>query len=141
RALEERVSSLGLADRVKMLGQSPQEEIASLYREHDVLLFPVLWDEPWGLVPLEAMASGCPVIATGRGGSAEYLHDGENCVLAPTGSPEALAAAVRELAGAPELRARIRAGGRDTARLYTQPRYNARLEDHLKAVADGLAAA
>jgi glycosyltransferase involved in cell wall biosynthesis len=135
QALAENVVRLGLADRVKLLGQLPQGRIAELYREHDVLLFPVLWDEPWGLVPLEAMAAGCPVIATGRGGSGEYLQDESNCVLAPTGSPGALADAVRRLAGDPELRARVRRGGEETARLYTQPRYHARLEHHLAAAA------
>ena len=38
-----------------------------LYADADVILFPVRWDEPFGLVPLEAMAVGRPVVATGRG--------------------------------------------------------------------------
>ena len=46
-----------------------------------MVVFPVRWEEPWGLVPIEAMARGRPVVATGRGGSGEYLRDGENCVL------------------------------------------------------------
>lgn len=134
-ALSEHVRELGLIDRVKMLGQLPAEQVAELYRQHDVLLFPVLWDEPWGLVPLEAMASGLPVIATGRGGSGEYMRSGDNCVLVPTANPDALAAAVRQLASAPELRARVRHGGTETAKRYTQPRYNAQVERHLTAEA------
>ena len=48
------------------------------------------------------MAVGTPVVATGRGGSAEYLRDGENCLLAdPDVGPDALAAAVRRLASEP----------------------------------------
>ncbi len=50
----------------------------------DALLFPVQWEEPWGLVPLEAMASGTPVVATGTGGSGEYLRDGDNCLVYAT---------------------------------------------------------
>ncbi len=102
------VAQLGLGSRIELLGQLPPDEIAELYRTHDALLFPVVWDEPWGLVPLEAMASGCPVIATGRGGSGEYLQDGVNCLLVPDADPKRLAAAVMKLAGSEELRNRIR---------------------------------
>jgi glycosyltransferase involved in cell wall biosynthesis len=70
QALTDRIRALGLDDRVRMLGQCPPEEVRRLYAEHDAVLFPVRWEEPWGLVPLEAMAAGRPVVATGRGGSA-----------------------------------------------------------------------
>src|SRR3712207_7411597 len=56
------------------------------------------WLEPWGLVPLEAMAVGTPVVASGRGGSGEYLRHGENCLIADVegGSSEVAAAVDRE---------------------------------------------
>ena len=129
------VSELGLESRVTMLGHLEHGEVAELYRDYDALLFPVRWDEPWGLVPLEAMGSGCPVIATGRGGSAEYLHDGENCLLVPAEDPPALAAAVDRLAHDPPLRRRMRAGGFDTAPRHTEPIFNAAVERHLTEVA------
>jgi phosphatidylinositol alpha-1,6-mannosyltransferase len=82
----------------------------------DALLFPVRWAEPWGLVPLEAMAAGTPVVASGRGGSGEYLRDGENSLIFdPDGGPGALAAAVKRLAGDAAMRARLVEGGRATA--------------------------
>lgn len=127
-----RVERLGLGGRVTMLGHRPPEAVAELYRSHDALLFPVRWDEPWGLVPLEAMGSGCPVIATGRGGSGEYLRDGENCLLIPAGDPGAIAAAARRLAESPDLRARLRAGGLETAPRHTEPLFNAAVEGHLR---------
>ncbi len=99
----------------------------------DVLLFPGRWEEPWGLVPLEAMACGCPVVATGRGGSREYLEDGYNCLLVP-GQPEALARAVRRLSDDPALRERLRAGGLATAPRYTEDAFNRSVEWHLKDV-------
>jgi glycosyltransferase involved in cell wall biosynthesis len=133
--LAQHIRGLGLEDRVTMLGQLPGDQIATLYRDHDVLLFPVVWEEPWGLVPLEAMASGCPVIGTGRGGSGEYMRSGENCMLVPAENPDALASAVRLLARDSKLRARIRDGGRETAARFTQPIYNARVESHLLEVA------
>lgn len=134
-ALRALVAELGLQARVTMLGQLPPEEVAALYREFDVLLFPVRWDEPWGLVALESMGCGCPVIATGRGGSAEYLNDGENCLLTPAHDPVALACAVRRLAGSPELRNHLRRGGAATATRHTEAVFNASVEHHLREVA------
>ena len=101
------------------------------------MLFPVLWEEPWGLVPLEAMAVGTPVIATGAGGSGEYLEDGVNCTIyAPREDPAALAAAVRGLAGDPPLRAKLRAGGLATADRFPESGFNAAVREALAAVAD-----
>lgn len=129
------VAELGLESRVTMLGQLAPEDVAALYRSCDALLFPVRWDEPWGLVPLESMACGCPVIATGRGGSAEYLRDGENCLLVPAYDPPALAGAVLRLAGAAELRDLLADGGAATASRYTEAAFNTAVQRHLLEVA------
>jgi glycosyltransferase involved in cell wall biosynthesis len=83
-----------------------------------------VWEEPWGLVPLEAMALGRPVTASGRGGSGEYLRDGENCLLHAPGDPASLAATVRRLAADEALRARLLEGGLRAARHYTESRFN-----------------
>ena len=112
---------------VELLGHLGPAALAAAYADADAVLFPVEWEEPWGLVPLEAMAVGRPVVATGTGGSAEYLRDGENCLLHAPGDAEGLAAAVRRLAGDPELRARLRAGGLATAREHTLSRFVARM--------------
>ncbi len=65
----------------RVRSRSARGRVAAAYADADAVLFPVQWEEPWGLVPLEAMAVGRPVIATGTGGSAEYLRDGENCLI------------------------------------------------------------
>lgn len=109
--------------------------IAAEYAAHDAVLFPVEWDEPWGLVPLEAMAVGRPVIATGTGGSAEYLVDGDNCLLVAPGDADALRAAIERLAADPGLRARLVAGGRATAPRYTQSRFVTAVADAHEAYA------
>ncbi len=76
------------------------------------------------------------MIATGTGGSAEYLREGENCLLIPPDDPAALAAAVRRLAADPELRQRLRAGGRRTAEQHTESAFNeAVIAAHEKAAA------
>jgi glycogen synthase len=137
-AEEERLRALaariGAAGRVRLNGQVGRETLRSAYADADVVVFPVIWDEPWGLVPLEAMACGRPVAATGRGGSAEYLRDGENCLLFQAGDAAALAAAVERLADDPELRGRLRSGGLETAPRHTEERFNTAVERHLLEV-------
>jgi glycosyltransferase involved in cell wall biosynthesis len=113
------VARLGVGDRVRELGSRPRSALPDLYAAADAVLFPVRWEEPWGLVPLEAMGVGRPVIATGRGGSGEYLRDGSNCVTVPASDPGAIARAVTLLAGDPGLRGRLREGGFETARAHT----------------------
>jgi glycosyltransferase involved in cell wall biosynthesis len=81
------------------------------------LLFP--GEEDFGIVPVEAMACGTPVLATGAGGSGEFLRDGENCLLFERGDPAALAEGVRRLAADPTLRRRIAVGGLATANELT----------------------
>lgn len=108
---------------VEVLGALEPERLAQEYARCDAVLFCVEWDEPWGLVPLEAMAVGRPVVATGTGGSAEYLREGENCLLVRPGDHEALRTAVERLAGDPDLRERLRRGGEATAREHTLSRF------------------
>ena len=106
----------------------PHEQLAAVYGAADAILFPVEWDEPWGLVPLEAMAVGRPVLATATGGSAEYLRDGDNCLSFAPGEAAELAAALRRLAAEPELRARLRKGGFATAARHTARAFNEKVE-------------
>ena len=124
---------LGVSGRVRFLGQRSRAEVRADYADADVVVFPVIWEEPWGLVPLEAMARGRPVVATGRGGSGEYLRDGENAVLFEAGDATALAAAVTRLADDPVLRERLRAGGLQTAPRYTEDALNAAVLRELTA--------
>ena len=107
------------------MGFRTRAELPAEYEASDVVVFPVTWEEPWGLVPIEAMALGRPVVATGRGGSGEYLRDGENALVFPPSEAPALAAAVRRLADDPALRTRLREGGLATAPLHTEEVFNA----------------
>jgi glycogen(starch) synthase len=114
-----------------------RRELASVYAEHDVLLFPGTWKEPFGLVPLEAMAVGVPVVATGTGGSTEYLEHEGNCLLVEPGDAAALAAAAGRLLQDPELRRNLIAGGRATAARYSLRRTAEEIERATVALAEG----
>jgi glycogen synthase len=133
--LEHLAASLGLAERVRFEGPRPRAELIGVYRGADAVLFPVTWAEPWGLVPLEAMALGRPVLATGRGGSGEYLADRQNALLFDAGDAAGLAAAVESLAGDDRLREELRRGGRETAELHSEMRFNQRAVAEILSVA------
>jgi glycosyltransferase involved in cell wall biosynthesis len=130
----------GVAERVSFR-VAERAELAAAYASADALLFLPQWKEPFGLVPLEAMACSTPVIATGAGGSGEFLVDGGNCLRVAIDDPAAVAAAALRLAGDANLRARLVAGGLATTQELTLPRWTALLEEcHIAAAnrfADG----
>ncbi len=132
RELEALGRDLGVGDRVSF-SSGPQDEVPGVYGACDALLFPVSWREPWGLVPLEAMASGRPVLASAAGGgAAEYLIPEANCLDFEPGQPAELAAAVIRLAGDPRLRRRLVACGRATSARFTEADFHAALEQRLQ---------
>jgi glycogen synthase len=134
--LEARAGELGVLERIEFSSE-PRERLAAVYADAGAVLFPVQWDEPWGLVPLEAMAVGRPVIATGTGGSAEYLIHEHNCLIyEPRNSPRALADTVNRLAADASLRERLRDGGLATAPRFTERRYNEAIAAALDEVVD-----
>jgi len=78
---EKLCKSLGLEARVKFTGFLTQEQIAPYYREATAVLVSSVWPEPFGLVGVEAMRRGLPVVAFDAGGIRDWLHDGENGFL------------------------------------------------------------
>lgn len=74
-------ASLGVGSGVHFTGLLPREQLPTLYRAHDLLIFPSVWDEPFSITLLEAMACGLAVVGTTTGGSAEILRDEENALV------------------------------------------------------------
>lgn len=101
----------GLADRIRFTGALARERMPALYHEHDILVFPSIWAEPFSITLLEAMASGLAVVGTATGGSAEILRHGVNALVFPPEDAAACALHVRALVEGPELYERIRAEG------------------------------
>jgi glycosyltransferase involved in cell wall biosynthesis len=129
--LTQLASDRGVSDRLSLEPPLPRAALGDAYREADAVLFPVTWNEPWGLVPLEAMACGAPVIATGTGGSAEYLEHERNCLIVDTGSANSLARAIERTAESPALRESLHRGGLETASRYSEAACNATFEHQL----------
>jgi len=106
-ALEARAHQLGIARRVEFLGQLPNAELRARLREAwDVFVLPSL-EEPLGIVIVEAMCAGLPIVATAAGGVVDLVRDGETALLVPPGDSAALAAAQVRLAQDQDLRERL----------------------------------
>lgn len=92
-ALIARANAAGLGDRIRFLGEIPWGRVVQLYRTLDLFAAPARW-EGFGLTPLEAMASGVPVIAARVGAYETLIRDGETGTLIPRDDAGALAAAL-----------------------------------------------
>lgn len=113
---------LALNDVTSLYGLLPQPKLAQIYRDIDVFVFPTeRAGESLGLVAVEAMACGCPVIASDFAAPADYVIDNVNGYKFPVGDSNALAQALDTFRTLPEeSRAQLRQGALDTARQYTQ---------------------
>ncbi|MEW9533554.1 glycosyltransferase [Microbispora sp. NPDC049125] len=135
--------AFGLTDRVRLIGSVGRAEVPALMRSADVLAT-VPWYEPFGMVTLEALACGVPVVASSVGG---HLDTVAGCgVLVPPRKPRALSRALCDLLDRPELRAALSAAGVRRARSrYGWPLVAAQTEsvyrDMVGERLDGVAAA
>jgi glycosyltransferase involved in cell wall biosynthesis len=115
RRLRARAAARGVASRVSWTGGVDRDEVARLMRSADVVVC-APWYEPFGIVPLEAMACGTPVVATAVGGMLDTVRDGHTGRLVPPRQPAALASTLRELLADPAARAAMGRAGSERAR-------------------------
>ena len=106
-------AELGVAQRVVWAGY--HEDAPEVMDALDILALPSIRPEPFGMVVIEAMASGKPVIATAHGGPLESVVDGETGLLVSPDDPEEMAAALVRLSENRGLRAEMGANGRHRA--------------------------
>jgi glycosyltransferase involved in cell wall biosynthesis len=114
--LQRLARDLRLDERVHQLGRVPRNELDALYRSAIALVFPSSY-EGFGNPALEAMARGCPVVATTAGALPEVV--GQAGLLVPPGHPEALAAAVARVLDEPGLAEELRKAGREQASRFS----------------------
>ena len=93
--LEKQTAELQLQSHVEFVGSQTSEELAKLLRQHRILVVPSRWQEPFGIVALEGIASGCVVVGSAEGGLAEAI--GPCGLTFPNGNAEALAKALSRL--------------------------------------------
>lgn len=105
---------LGIAGEVRFSGPLARGALAERYRAADLFTL-VPFDEAFGNVYAEALASGLPIVGSDVGGIPELVDDGENGLLVPAGDPAATAAAIRRLADDPALRRQMSAANRARA--------------------------
>jgi glycosyltransferase involved in cell wall biosynthesis len=123
---------------VTIMGPQPFEILKKHYARCRALIFP--GEEDFGMVPVEAMASGRPVVAFGRGGATETVADGISGVFFAEQSVEAISAAVRRLAGLDIDSAKIAAHASQFGRERFFQRMRAHIDGLLAAKADGRSA-
>jgi phosphatidylinositol alpha-mannosyltransferase len=117
-----RIADPELADRIDVLGKVSQGVLWRALGEADVLVAPSLAGESFGMVLIEAMAAGTPVVASGIAGYNDVVSDGVDGVLVPPANPQALAEELQLLWHEPARRAAMGAAGRVSAKRYAWPR-------------------
>ncbi len=125
---KEKVRDLGIES--KFIINDFRSDMPNVLAAYDIFVLPSTWPEPFGLVLLEAMASGKPVVATAPGGPSEIVVDGETGYLIQPSSPIDLAASIEKLLPDPQLRKRMGEAGRERAcKLFALPRYVREFEE------------
>jgi glycosyltransferase involved in cell wall biosynthesis len=135
-ALEGLVHALGLDRRVTFLGTLAPEAVAAQYRRATVLVFPAVTDwkgeqEGFGMVLVEAMRSGLPIVATRSGGIPDVIADQRTGLLVAERDPAALARAVGSLLRDPALAGRLAAAAQDDVAQRFAPEHIARVFDEV----------
>jgi len=112
-----------------------RRDVPDLLNAFDIFILPSTWPEPFGLVVIEAMAAGKPVIATAQGGPLEIVVPDETGYLVPAGDESALAESIGKLIDAPELIVRFgEAGRRRASELFNVSRYVLEFENLYEAL-------
>jgi glycosyltransferase involved in cell wall biosynthesis len=112
----EQIVALKNIPNVVFAGFQDQTRLARAYAASDVFVLPSIAHETWGIVVNEAMNFSLPIVATDKVGSArDLVKDGDNGFIVPAGDVGALAGALGQLVGSPELRSRL--GARSLRRI------------------------
>jgi glycosyltransferase involved in cell wall biosynthesis len=114
-SLEATIRSCGLEGCARLLGQ--RDDVAELMNASDLVLHASTLSEPFGLVVIEGMSLGKPVLASRLGGPSEIFSDGDGLTFDPA-SPGDLARQLTRLVEAPELRRTIGRAARERARAF-----------------------
>jgi phosphatidylinositol alpha-mannosyltransferase len=115
------IKELGLTETVQLVGAAPRKDLPFYYQNCDVYCAPTLGGETQGIVLLEAMACGAPVVASDIPGYNETVQHGVNGILFPPNHIEALSQSVVKLLTDQELKNRLVTAGLETVQHYAWP--------------------
>lgn len=115
--VQARIRDLHLDSQVRVYGCCNPEKVATLMREHRILVVPSVWEEPFGIVALEGIACGCAVIGSSGGGLPEAI--GPCGLTYPNGNVPELARRIEEVLDNPDLIQRLRAQAKEHLLQYT----------------------
>ena len=138
-AMKRLALSMGVADRVRFLGRISDDRLPEVYAACDVFVLPsVSRLEAFGIVALEAMSTGKPVIVADIPGVREIIEDGRDGLLADPVNPRDLAEKIRRLLSDPEVRKTMGARGREKVlESFSIERVTDRIEAVYRAILDG----
>jgi phosphatidylinositol alpha-mannosyltransferase len=125
---------------VEFLGRVSDAEKAQLYRTATVFVSPATGGESFGIVLLEAMAAGAPIVCSDIHGYKGVVRRDREGLLVPPREPKAIAEAVARLLDDPDLRAEMSAAGEERALAFSWPRVTAKVEEYYGFVIRRLAA-
>jgi phosphatidylinositol alpha-mannosyltransferase len=125
---------------VEFLGRVSDAQKAQLFKNAEVYLSPATGGESFGIVLLEAMAAGTPIVCSDIHGYKGVVRRDREALLVPPRNPKALAAAVASLLNDDEARAAMSQAGRERAEEFSWPRVTARVESYYNFVIRRLAA-
>ncbi|HEX2479102.1 MAG TPA: glycosyltransferase family 4 protein, partial [Geminicoccaceae bacterium] len=114
RSITAAIDRLGLRQRVSLIGEQPESDLAPFYDRADLFVLPS-YHEGYGMVLAEALARGLPVVSTSAGAIPDTVPEDAG-LLVPPGDARALAGALRQVIRGPELRAKLSAGARAARR-------------------------
>ena len=126
--LQTLVASLKLQRNVIFLGHLNRQQLVDVYHKSSVVIMPSIWPEPFGLVGVEAMSIGRPVIASDVGGISDWLIDGETGFLVPPKDAVAIAVAVSKLFSDPALVLRMGVAGRKKSEEFDIQKHVSQME-------------
>lgn len=116
--LKDVAQSRGFESKVRFMGYLPRTELIELFATNNVLVFPSVWEEPFGRSQVEAMAAGLTLITSGTGGAAEIVEPGVSGLTFPAGNAFALAEALMSLTKNPEQWQQVAIAGQKRAELF-----------------------
>jgi glycosyltransferase involved in cell wall biosynthesis len=116
RALQEQAAELGIAERVTFTGELPFEQVPTYLKAADLFAFASV-TETQGLVTMEAMAAGLPVVAVDASGTRDIVQNGKQGFLVPNDS-DALADAINRLLDSPDLRKKFQRNALKRAKVF-----------------------